>query len=233
MADFKAVLSEELKKENIPFTEKQTEELSTVYEMLCEYNKKVNLTAVTDPELSAKKHFADSLLPLLTDIFTDKKTCLDVGTGAGFPGLPLAIFLPEVSFTLIDSLDKKLAFTRSVKEKLNLENTDILTVRAEEYARTEKREAFDIVVSRAVANLATLSELCLPFVKVGGVFAAYKSKEAKNEIKDAETAIKTLGGEVENIFGDEERNLVIIRKIAATPEKYPRRNGVPAKKPLK
>ena len=233
MADFKAVLSEELKKENIPFTEKQTEELSTVYEMLCEYNKKVNLTAVIDPVLSAKKHFADSLLPLLTDIFTDKKTCLDVGTGAGFPGLPLAVFLPEVSFTLIDSLDKKLAFTRSVKEKLNLENTDILTVRAEEYARTEKREAFDIVVSRAVANLATLSELCLPFVKVGGVFAAYKSKEAKNEIKDAETAIKTLGGEVENIFGDEERNLVIIRKISATPEKYPRRNGVPAKKPLK
>lgn len=233
MTDFKTVLSEELKKENIPFTEKQTEELSTVYEMLCEYNKKVNLTAVTDPVLSAKKHFADSLLPLLTDIFTDKKTCLDVGTGAGFPGLPLAVFLPEVSFTLIDSLDKKLAFTRSVKEKLNLENTDILTVRAEEYARTEKREAFDVVVSRAVANLATLSELCLPFVKTDGVFAAYKSREAKNEIKDAETAIKTLGGEVENIFGDEERNLVIIRKVAATPEKYPRRNGVPSKKPLK
>lgn len=233
MADFKTVLSEELKKENIPFTEEKAESLSVVYEMLCDYNKNVNLTAVTDPALSAKKHFADSLLPLRADIFTAGQKCLDVGTGAGFPGLPLAVFLPEVSFTLIDSLDKKLAFTRSVKERLNLENTDILTVRAEEYARTEKRETFDVAVSRAVANLATLSELCLPFVKVGGVFAAYKSKEAKNEIKDAETAIKTLGGRVEKIFGDEERNLVIIRKIAETPEKYPRRNGVPAKKPLK
>ena len=233
MADFKTALSEELKKENIPFTEEKAESLSVVYEMLCDYNKNVNLTAVTDPALSAKKHFADSLLPLRADVFSAGQKCLDVGTGAGFPGLPLAIFLPEISFTLIDSLDKKLAFTRSVKERLHLENTDILTVRAEEYARSEKRETFDVVVSRAVANLATLSELCLPFVKTGGIFAAYKSKEAKNEIKDAETAIKTLGGKVENIFGDEERNIVIIRKVAATPEKYPRRNGVPAKKPLK
>ena len=233
MADFKTALSEELKKENIPFTEEKAESLSVVYEMLCDYNKNVNLTAVTEPPPSAKKHFAGSPPPLRADVFSAGQKCLDVGTGAGFPGLPLAIFLPEISFTLIDSLDKKLAFTRSVKERLHLENTDILTVRAEEYTRSEKRETFDVAVSRAVANLATLSELCLPFVKIGGIFAAYKSKEAKNEIKDAETAIKTLGGKVENIFGDEERNIVIIRKVAATPEKYPRRNGVPAKKPLK
>lgn len=235
MTDFKEILKKELENEQIGYTEKNISDLVQIYRLLCEYNKKINLTAITEPEAAAKKHFADSLLPLKSGLFKRGSSCLDIGTGAGFPGLPLAVFLPECSFMLIDSLAKKLTFTDSVIAETGLNNVKTAVTRSEDLIRSnpETRENFDIVFSRAVANLTTLSEYALPFVKIGGHFIALKSKEAKNELAEAEFAIKMLGGEVSEIFGSEERNLVIIKKISPSPEKYPRRSGIPEKRPLK
>ena len=235
MNDFKEILKRELDAEKVEYTEKKISDLAEIYRLLCEYNKKINLTAITEPAAAAKKHFADSLLPIKSGLFKNGSSCLDIGTGAGFPGLPLAVFLPECRFTLIDSLAKKLAFTDEAISEIGLKNAETAVTRSEDMIRNspETRESFDIVVSRAVANLTTLSEYALPFVKIGGYFIALKSKEAKNEITEAECAVKTLGGNIPEIFGNEERNLVIIKKISHSPEKYPRRSGIPEKRPLK
>lgn len=217
------------------------------FTMLVETNKEMNLTAITEFEDVIRKHFVDSLMILsdrvgLKDIKkmfasdegsgeekTGRLKLIDVGTGAGFPGVPLKIMCPQINLTLLDALDKRLRFLDEVCLSLDLENVSPVHGRTEDMGHDGNlREQFDIAVSRAVSNLTTLSEYCLPFVKTGGVLLAYKGDQADQEMADAKKAIEVLGGEIENVEkfklpgGDEERALIVIRKKKATPEKYPR-----------
>ncbi len=194
-------------------------------EMLKEYNEKVNLTAITDDDGIAVKHFLDSLLPLkYIDI---SGSTADIGTGAGFPGIPIKLTRPDIKLTLIDSLNKRVTFLKAVSDELGL-NAGCVHGRAEELARKEFREKFDFTLSRAVANMTALSEYCLPFVKVGGKFIALKSKDAEAEIDAARPAIGTLGGRVSEIItaplpeSDIVRKIVVIEKIKPTPKAFPR-----------
>lgn len=204
----------------------------TYLSYLLEVNSHTNLTTITDPKEVEIKHFKDSLTIL--DYINENDKVLDIGSGAGFPGIPLRI---EKNFdlTLVDSVNKKVVFMNEVIEKLSLENTRAIHTRAEDYAK-DNRESFDIVVSRAVANMATLSELCLPFVKVGGIFIAMKGPKVDEELKEAENAIEILGGQVINIdrfiLEDNERANVIVKKIHPTKKKYPRGKNLPKKNPL-
>ena len=208
--------------------------------LLIEWNKKINITTITDDVEIDTKHFLDSLTPLSTGLFYGSKKVIDVGTGGGFPGVPLKIYNSELEVTLLDSLNKRIKFLEEVIEKLKLaKNIEAIHGRAEEFSRTvEYREAYDICVSRAVASLDTLSEYCLPFVKVGGHFISMKGPDVEEEIKLSKNAIKTLGGNVvktEKIkipLSDIEHSLIIIEKIKQTPTKYPRGGGKPRKKPL-
>ena len=216
-------------------TTEQENAFQTYYERLVEKNQVMNLTAITDYEEVLVKHFEDSLMLLRYD--RDFETLIDVGTGAGFPGLPLAIMKPDAKVLLLDSLQKRIGFLGEVIAGIGLENTMTEHNRAEDGAKAH-REAFDRAVSRAVANLSTLSEYCLPFVKVGGYFIAYKSGNVEAEVKDAANAVRILGGTVERIetyslSNGDPRLLVFIRKIAPTPKKYPRKAGTPQKTPLK
>lgn len=203
---------------------------------LLEWNKKFNLTSITDPEEIRLKHFEDSLSIIQTIELTDQ-SIIDIGAGAGFPGIPLKIKCAQIQLTLVEATRKKIEFLRHIVNKLDLKNVEIVWGRAEEVAK-EKREQYDIAVSRAVAKLNVLSELCLPFVKVGGIFIAYKEKKIEDEVKASENAIKILGGKLKEIKkvtlpnSDIIRSLVIIEKISPTPEKYPRRPGMAKKRPL-
>ncbi len=194
-------------------------------EMLKEYNEKVNLTAITDDDGIAVKHFLDSLLPLkYIDI---SGSVVDIGTGAGFPGIPIKLMRPDIKLTLIDSLNKRVNFLKAVSDELGLE-TGCVHGRAEELARKEYREKFDFALSRAVANMTALSEYCLPFVKVGGKFIALKSGGADAEIEAARPVIGTLGGRISKIIiaplpkSDIVRKLVVVEKIKPTPKAFPR-----------
>ena len=209
-------------------------------QLVLRWNEKVNLTAITNEDDFIKKHFIDSILCAGFDEFKNAETVIDVGTGAGFPGVPLALMFPVKQFLLIDSVGKKIKILGEILVELEISNVTLLHCRAEELAhKSEYRENFDICVSRAVANLAALSEYCLPFVRLGGNFIAYKGSDAAEELAGAEGAIKILGGgiaeikkaELENFNFD--HNFVIIKKKQGTPEKYPRKTGTPAKKPLK
>ena len=216
-------------------TTEQEKAFQTYYERLVEKNRVMNLTAITDYEEVLVKHFEDSLMLLKYD--TDFLTLVDVGTGAGFPGLPLAVMKPEAEVLLLDSLQKRIGFLGEVTEEIGLKNVTLEHNRAEDGAKAH-REGFDRAVSRAVANLSTLSEYCLPFVKVGGCFVAYKSGNVEAEVKEAQKAIRILGGELQrietyNLSNGDPRSLVFIRKIAPTPKKYPRKAGTPQKTPLK
>ena len=210
----------------------KNEMYDTYLSYLLEVNSHTNLTTITDPKEVEVKHFKDSLTVL--DYISENAKVLDIGSGAGFPGIPLRI---EKNFdlTLVDSVNKKVVFMNEVIEKLSLENTRAIHTRAEDYAK-DNRESFDIVVSRAVANMATLSELCLPFVKVGGIFIAMKGPKVDEELKEAENAIDILGGQVINIdrftLEDNERANVIVKKIHPTKKKYPRGKNLPKKNPL-
>ena len=210
----------------------KNEMYDTYLSYLLEVNSHTNLTTITDPKEVEVKHFKDSLTVL--DYISENAKVLDIGSGAGFPGVPLRI---EKNFdlTLVDSVNKKVIFMNEVIEKLSLENTRAIHTRAEDYAK-DNRERFDIVVSRAVANMATLSELCLPFVKVGGIFIAMKGPKVDEELKEAENAIEILGGQVINIdrftLEDNERANVIVKKIHPTKKKYPRGKNLPKKNPL-
>ena len=210
-------------------------------DLLIETNRSLNLTAITEFEDVVVKHFLDSCMPLGDpEVFCGEPISLvDVGTGAGFPGLPLKIMRPEIRLTLIDSLRKRVDFLEDTVSQLELEEVQCIHARAEEAGRDPRlRESFDIAVSRAVARLSILSEYVLPFVKENGLFIAYKSGEVEEELREAEKAIQILGGTVEKVSvftlpgTDIQRSLIYIRKTAHTPEKYPRRAGKPEKSPL-
>ena len=227
-----------LEKYNV-YSKDKIEKLEEYMSEILEWNNKVNITNIVDKEDFIEKHYIDSLVVGDVNYFNDSKTIIDVGTGGGFPGVPLAVSYPEKKFTLIDSLNKRLKIINQVAENLGITNVTTCHGRAEELAhKKEYRENFDMCVSRAVANLTSLSELCIPFVKVGGYFIAYKGPGIYEELEDAEKAIKTLGGEVLEIrdasYGDDDNHkLLIIKKIKNTPKKYPRKPGEPVRNPIK
>ena len=231
---------QELDKLKINLTDMQKEQFQKYYEILVEWNKVMNLTAITEYDEVNLKHFADSLTILRLIDMKAISTVIDVGTGAGFPGIPLKIVFPQIELVLLDSLNKRIKFLNEVTEKLGLKNVQAIHGRAEDLARKQEyREKFDLCVSRAVANLSTLSEYCIPFVKKNGVFVSYKSGESEKEIQQSEKAVHILGGTIEEIDKfclpgtDMGRALVKIRKVKNTSGKYPRKAGMPGKEPLK
>lgn len=218
-----------LNKLNIPCTPEQTKQFQRYSALLKEWNANINLTAITDDDGIAVKHFLDSVLPAHYLDFANGAKVADVGTGAGFPGLPLKIIRPDLRLTLIDSLNKRIKFLSCVTEELGLQSTECIHGRAEELSRDKAyRERFDIVVSRAVADMTVLCEYCLPYVKTGGIFAALKARDAEEEISAAKPIIGTLGGEIEDIISapvpqsDIIRTIAVIRKTKPTPPAFPR-----------
>ena len=222
-------------------SEKQLNQFYQYYELLIKWNEVMNLTAITELEQVVTKHFVDSLsLAKIVDNLEDKISLIDVGTGAGFPGIPLKIAFPEIKITLLDSLNKRVKFLDEVIGQLGLNEIETVHGRAEDLGRDRKyREKFDLCVSRAVANLSTLSEYCLPFVKKDGCFVSYKSGKVEEELGQAKGALKLLGGKIEDTISfclprdDGERCLVKIRKVENISKKYPRKAGVPGREPLK
>lgn len=234
------VLTEKVKELSIVLNDKQIQQFEQYYNILVEWNKVMNLTAITEYEEVVEKHFLDSLT-IVNAIHVEKiETLIDVGTGAGFPGIPLKIAFPHLKVTLLDSLNKRIKFLNEVIDLLELNDIKAIHGRAEDYAKQAKyREQYDICVSRAVANLATLSEYCLPYVKVDGLFVPYKSGEIDEELKSSEKAVSILGGKVEEVVKfqlpgtDIGRSFVKIHKIKETKKKYPRKAGMATKEPLK
>lgn len=222
---------------DVELSEEQLHQFMTYYEMLIEKNKVMNLTAITDFDEVMEKHFVDSVSLVQMMDLHQPLNVLDLGTGAGFPGIPLKIVFPELKITLADSLNKRLQFLLEVIGTLNLKEITTVHGRAEDLARMpEYREQYDLCVSRAVANLSTLSEYCLPFVHMGGHFISYKSGDCEEEVKAAKSSIFLLGGKVERVhkfaLGDSGRSFISIEKVNGTPKKYPRKAGVPSKNPL-
>lgn len=227
----KDLLQNYIKDYKITLTENQYEQFQKYFELLAEWNEKMNLTAITDESGVALKHFADSLSLLNFVDIPQNSSLADVGTGAGFPGVVLKIARPDIKLTLIDNLNKRLVFLGEVCAQLGIE-AELIHSRAEDGARDEKlRESFDFAVSRAVARMNVLSEYCLPYVKVGGAFCAMKGAQANEEFKESLNAINTLGGKIENKYFFElpenggERAIAVVRKVKNTPQKYPRQSG--------
>lgn len=225
---------------NLSISEKQEEQFMKYYELLVEWNKVMNLTGITEFDEVMRKHFLDSLSIVKAIEKKDALRVLDLGTGAGFPGIPLKIMFPEWDIVLLDSLNKRIKFLNEVIGQLGLEKITAIHGRAEDFARKEEyREKFDLVVSRAVANLASLSEYCLPYVKQQGVFVSYKASNVEGEVKEAKKAVTVLGGNLEKIVEfqlpdtDIDRTLLVIQKIKKTPGKYPRKAGLPSKEPIR
>ena len=228
-----------LEKIGISLSEEQINQFLKYYEMLVEKNKVMNLTAITEFEEVVVKHFLDSISIGKYYDMENADTLIDVGTGAGFPGIPLKIAYPNLKITLLDSLNKRIKFLAEVCEELGLEDVELIHGRAEDFGiNTTYREKYNICVSRAVANLSTLSEYCLPFVKTGGYFISYKSGNIDEELKNSQNALRILGaelGKVENFMlpdTDIGRSFVFIKKIKNMAKKYPRKAGLPSKEPL-
>lgn len=235
--DFYKEMQEKGNKINITFSVEQLDKLYRYMELLIEWNEKINLTAITEPREIILKHFIDSLT-ILKDIKNGKKI-VDVGTGAGFPGIPLSIMNENIQMFLVDSLNKRLIFLKNVINELNLKNIIIIHSRAEDFGRNkEYRENFDIAVSRAVANLSTLSEYLIPLIKINGKCLCMKASDTKEEINKAKKAINVLGGTIKNVEefnlpdSDIGRTIITINKERNTPNKYPRKAGMPSKEPI-
>ena len=224
----------------IQLTNQQVDQFFEYYRLLVQWNEFMNLTAITEMEEVMEKHFVDSLALSKAAEVGKIENLIDVGTGAGFPGIPLKIAYPHLRVVLLDSLNKRVKFLSTVIETLGLTNIQAVHGRAEDAARQKDyREQFDAAVSRAVANMASLSEYCLPFIKVGGVFVPYKSGNIEEELKDAGKAVKTLGGTIRRVEKfqlpdtDIERSLVLIEKTERTDKRYPRKAGLPSKEPIR
>lgn len=229
---------EKLIKKCPELTDKKQQQFEDYMKLLLEWNEKINLTAITEEDDVILKHFVDSLT--ISKHIKEGKRIVDVGTGAGFPGIPVKIAREDIDVTLVDSLNKRILFLQDVIEKLELQKVKTLHYRAEEFGQNKKyRETFDIATSRAVANLSTLVEYLLPLVKVGGICICMKGSEIAEELECSKKAIHILGGEIEKVEeftlpeSDIKRNIVIIKKISSTPNKYPRKAGTPAKEPIK
>ena len=227
----------ELEKLSITLSEKQFEQFRMYYEMLVEKNKVMNLTAITEWEEVLEKHFLDSVSLIRAVDLQQNLSLMDMGTGAGFPGIPLKIVFPNLKVTLADSLNKRVLFLQEVIDVLKLEGIEAVHGRAEDLARDNQyRQQYDLCVSRAVANLSTLSEYCLPFVKIGGSFVSYKSGACEEEVQASKSAVFLLGGKMKDVvkfdLGESGRSFIVIEKVKGTPKTYPRKAGTPSKKPL-
>ena len=234
------IFQRDLEAFGIALSGEQTGQFLRYYELLLEWNGRMNLTAITEYQEVLTKHFVDSLSLVKVCRPAQGDTLIDVGTGAGFPGLALKIAFPGLKVTLLDSLNKRIQFLNAVIEELKLTDVEAVHGRAEDHAAPGRgRETFDFCVSRAVAHLSTLSEYCLPFVKKGGQFIAYKSEKGPGEVADAQKAISVLGGRVRESVefalpdSDIHRNLVVVEKVQKTPAKYPRKAGLPSREPIR
>lgn len=238
MNDIK-LLNDGLEELGINVTQEILDKFSNYYKLLMEWNQKMNLTSITDERDVIIKHFLDSLLISKVHDMKNVSSLIDIGTGAGFPGVPIKIVFPHINVILMDSLNKRLIFLDEVCKQLSLESVETVHARAEDLGHNPNhREKYDLAVSRAVSYLPTLSEYCLPFVKVGGYFISYKSEDYEQEVVDGQKAVKILGAQIEsakvNIIpqSDIKRTHVLIKKVSSIPKPYPRKAGIPAKKPL-
>lgn len=232
-----------LAEQGIELSAQQMQQFMDYYQLLIQTNEHVNLTRITEEAEVYLKHFYDSLTGAIADprLQTEALTLCDIGAGAGFPSIPLKIAFPQLEVTIVDSLNKRINFLNELIDQLGLAGVTTVHDRAETFSakKSAHREQYDVVTARAVARLSVLAELCLPAVKVGGEFLAYKASAAKEEIQAGGAAIKQLGGKIKQTVTmtlpgtDEERNLILIDKVSATPKKYPRRPGLPSKKPIR
>lgn len=234
------MLNEACQSMGLSFDEEKYNKFIKYKDLIKEWNQKINLTAITDDEEIIKKHFIDSIKVFNCNYVKNAKSIIDIGTGGGFPGIPMRIVKEDSKMVLLDSLNKRINFLNEVINDLNLSNIKTIHGRAEDFAQTaEYRQRFDLAVSRAVANLTVLLEFCLPYVKVGGYFVALKGPAIEEEIKAAEGALKALGGKIEKIIevdiegSDLKHNLLVVKKIKDTPKKYPRKAGMVTKNPIK
>jgi len=238
---FKEQMESGLSELGLLLKQEQIDQFYQYYQLLIEWNKVMNLTAITEIEDVVTKHFLDSisLSKIIDNIDTASFSLIDVGTGAGFPGIPLKIVFPKLSITLLDSLNKRVKFLKEVITQIDLDDIHAIHGRAEDYGRNpDYREQFDYCVSRAVANIATLSEYCIPFIKSGGYFVSYKSGKVDEELTKGKKAISELGGNLEQVVkfqlagANAERSLVLIKKVKKTSGIYPRKAGLPGKEPI-